>query len=280
MARLLKRPGPNGTATEVLLDRTSGASMPVRVSIRTLPDRDAKHLSLGVVVSDLTEFKKREELLRGFSHGVMQAQETERLQIATDLGDNIAQLLCSILVRCQLLAGRLPAYETDFRADTAEFAKLLRTTANEVHRISAELRPHGLEILGLVAALRGVAAEFAERMGVSIDTDSIQLATRLSAPAELALYRILQESLRNVERHARARHVTVTLSRRGSAIRLTVKDDGIGFDTSDQESNGLKKGQIGLLSMRERAITVGGSLSVNSRSSGGTEVRLTIPSSS
>jgi PAS domain S-box-containing protein len=274
---LLKRRGSVGATTEVLLQRTSGAPMPARMSIQTLPNSDAKHASLGMVVTDLTEFRQREELLRGFSRGLMQAQEIERQRMATDLGDNIAQLLCSILVRCQLLADRLPAYETAFRAETVEFAKLLRTTANEVHRISTDLRPHGLEILGLVSAMRGVAAEFAERMGVSIEVKCAKMTARLPAGTELALYRILQEALRNVERHAQARHVTVTLNCLGSLVQLTIQDDGIGFDTGDQQANGMRKGRFGLLSMRERASAVGGSLNVNSGSSAGTEVRLSVP---
>jgi PAS domain S-box-containing protein len=277
LRKLLKRPGGIGAAREVLLQRASGAPMPARVSIQMLPNSDTEHASLGMVVTDLTEFRQREELLRGFSRGLMQAQEIERQQMATDLGDNIAQLLCSILVRCQLLAERLPAYETGFRAETVEFARLLRTTANEVHRISTDLRPHGLEILGLVSAMRGVAAEFAERMGVSIEVKCAKMTERLPAGTELALYRILQEALRNVERHAGARHVTVTLKRRGSIVQLTIQDDGIGFDTQEQLAHGMRGGRYGLLSMRERATAVGGSLNVSSRSSAGTEVRLSVP---
>jgi PAS domain S-box-containing protein len=277
LARLLKRPNAIGATTEVLLQRPLGAPMPAKISIRPLPDRNAKHASIGMVVSDLSDFRKREDLLRAFSHGLMQMQETERTQIATDLGDNIAQLLCSILVRCQVMGERLPAVDSGFREDAKEFAKVLRTTATEVTRISAELRPHGLEILGLVSALRGVVAEFAERMGVSIKVTCAAMTVRMAARTELALYRVLQEALRNVEKHARARHVSVTLRRRGRVIQLAIKDDGIGFDTSKSEYEGLHHGRLGLLSMRERATAVGGTLTVKSATSAGTEVRLNVP---
>jgi signal transduction histidine kinase len=242
-----------------------------------LSDDKAKDVSIGMVVSDLTESRKREDLLLRFSQGLMQMQETERMQMATDLGDNIAQLLCSILVRCQLLADRIPAHDNGFRKEAIEFTKLLRTTANDVHRISTDLRPHGLEILGLVSALRGVVAEFAERMGVSFTVTCGRMTERLPAGTELALYRILQESLRNVERHAQARHVTVALKRRGPVVHLVIKDDGIGFDMSDQQFKGMQEGRFGLLSMRLRAAAVGGSLEIKSAAAAGTEVRLIVP---
>lgn len=277
VGRLLKRPGKSGATTEVLLQRPASAPLPVRVSIQRFPGDVAKGMSIGMVVSDLTESRQREDLLRRLSHGLMQMQETERLRIATDLGDNIAQLLCSILVRCQLLADRLPASENGFQEETIEFVKLLRTTAEEVQRVSTDLRPHGLEILGLMPALRGVVAEFAERMGVSIQVDFARMSAPLPARLELALYRVLEEALRNVEQHARARHVSVTLRRRGLFVQLAIKDDGIGFDTSDQQAKALQEGRLGLLSMRERATAVGGSLDVKSKTSAGTEVRVNVP---
>lgn len=277
--RLLRYPHKVAAPTEVALQRPSSEPMPARVSIQRLPNNDATNVSFGMVVTDSTTFRTREDLLRGFAQSLMQIQETERVQIAADLGDNITQLLCSMRVRCQLLADRLPVSEGSFRNDALEFVKLLRTTANEVHRISTDLRPHGLEILGLVSALRGVVAEFAERMGVSIKVTCATMTVRLPAATELALYRVLQEALRNVEQHAQARHVTVTLKHRGSTVQLTIKDDGVGFDTNEPPGNDTPARRFGLLGMRERATAVGGSLTVKSRAAYGTEVRLSVPSS-
>jgi signal transduction histidine kinase len=103
------------------------------------------------------------------------------------------------------------------------------------------------------------------------------MTARLPVAMELALYRILQEALRNVERHAHARHVAVTLRRRGSALQLEIQDDGVGFDMKGQPAKGIQEGQLGLLSMRERATAVGGSLRMMSSVSAGTEVRFTLP---
>jgi PAS domain S-box-containing protein len=276
LGRLLAGPGRLDAKTEVLLQRTYGEPLPVNVSIRRFSD-NTHDQSIGVVVSDLTESRKREELLRHFSRKLMQMQENERRQIATDLGDNITQLLCGILARCQMLAGRLPAHEHRFREEVVEFAALLRTTTSEVHRISTELRPHGLEILGLESALRGVAAEFSERMGVPIEVRCTRLPSRLPPATELALYRVLQEALRNVEQHAQAHHVHVGLKRRGSLVQLAIRDDGVGFDASALQTQGLQTRGFGLLSMRERASALGGSLRLKSTSSIGTEILLNVP---
>ena len=274
---LLGRPGKVHASVDLLLQRALGKSMPVRVSIRRLHGKKSRRQSIGMVVSDLTEFQRREDLLRDFSLNLMQMQESERRQLAVDLGDNITQLLCTILARCQLLANRLPPGEDGFREEARGFATLLRTTASEAHRISADLRPHGLELLGLDSAVRGLATEFSERAGIPIEVHCDLRATHLDDGASLVVYRILQEALRNVEQHAQARHVRLTLRRRGSAIQLSIEDDGIGFDARALKARELQGGGFGLLSMRERARAVGGTVQLKSAKSGGTKVLLRVP---
>ncbi len=134
-----------------------------------------------------------------------------------------------------------------------------------------------MQILGLASALPAVVAESAERLGIQIKVHCSRLAVRLPAATELAIYRVLQEALLNVERHARARHVRVTLKRRAAIVQLTIQDDGIGFDTSVQPTSGPQREHFGLLSTRERATAVGGSLRVNSTHEAGTQVRFDMP---
>ncbi|MBK7645112.1 MAG: PAS domain-containing protein [Planctomycetes bacterium] len=277
LRRLLRLPDGAGATAEVLLNRPRGVPLPVRISIRPLPGEQRKSVSFGAVVSDLTENRGREDLLRSFSRSLLQMQETVSRQIATDLGDNIAQVFCTILVRCQLLANRVPPGESRFREEALEFVHLLRATTGEVHRISTQLRPHGLEVLGLASALRGVAAEFAERMGISIRVQCARQSLHLPAATELALYRVLQEALRNVEQHSNARSVQVSLKRRAALVQLAIEDDGIGFDPDAQRVRGLREGRFGLLSMQERASAVGGSLLVKSAGKAGTQVRMCVP---
>jgi signal transduction histidine kinase len=112
---------------------------------------------------------------------------------------------------------------------------------------------------------------------MSVKLTCTQLTARLPADAELALFRILQESLRNVEKHARASHVTLRLSQQGRFVQLVITDDGVGFDSDSRPGRRGEKGGLGLLSMRERATYVGGALKIKSVLRGGTEIELRIP---
>src|SRR5439155_8185185 len=136
----------------------------------------------------------------------------------------------AVLVRSQALADKLPARDGPSKREAMNLREMLGKTAEEVERISRHLRPSVLDELGLVAVLRDTSTEFAERTGVSVKLACVQLTPRLPADIELTLYRILQEALKNVEQHARARHVTVRLRQQGAFIQLAVNDDGIGFD--------------------------------------------------
>jgi signal transduction histidine kinase len=112
---------------------------------------------------------------------------------------------------------------------------------------------------------------------VSVKLACVQLTARLPADTELALYRILQEALKNVEKHARARHVTVRLTQPGAFVQLAINDDGIGFDPDHHPARRKEKGGLGLLGMRERATNVGGSLRINSSRNGGSEIDVRLP---
>ena len=154
---------------------------------------------------------------------------------------------------------------------------LLGQTAEGVERISRGLRPSALEHLGLAAVLRDTGAEFAARTGVSVKVACAPLTMRLPVDAELALYRILQEALKNVEKHARARHVTVNLTQPDTVVELAISDDGIGFDSEHHAARRKGQGVLGLLGMRERAAFVGGTLTVRSGPRAGTEIEVRIP---
>jgi signal transduction histidine kinase len=154
---------------------------------------------------------------------------------------------------------------------------MLGQAAEEVVRIARNLRPSILDELGLVAVLRDTCTEFARRTGVSLKLACVQLTARLPAQTELTLYRILQETLKNVEKHSRARHVNVCLSRKGAFVQLLIQDDGIGFDPAPRPARCNRKGGLGLLSMRERATYVGGAFEVKSVLRAGTETKVRVP---
>jgi PAS domain S-box-containing protein len=274
---LIKRADKSGSKIQVLLNAGDGSQMPVQISIRPLPKNGFKSAPLGLVVTDLTAARRSEELLRALTHRVVQAQETERGRVALELHDTITQLLCAVLVRSQTLADKLSANDGAAKREAIKLREMLGETAEEVERISRNLRPSVLDQLGLVAGLHDTSTEFARRTGVLVNLVCVQLSERLPADTELALYRILQETLKNVEKHARARHVTADLTKPGDFVQLTINDDGIGFDPDHHPVRRKGNGGFGLLGMRERATYVGGALKVKSTRHAGTEIEVRIP---
>jgi PAS domain S-box-containing protein len=274
---LLRRPDASGCKIQVVLQACDGSSLPAHISIRPLARNGCQSATFGLVVTDMTEARRTEELLRALTQRVVQVQEAERARLASELHDNITQLLCAVLVRCQTLANTLSSCHGPLKAEAVKLRQMLGQAAQEVERISRHLRPSVLDELGLVAVLCDTSTEFAERTGVSLKLACVPLSARLPADSELTLYRILQEALQNVKQHAHARHVTVRLRQMGAFLQLDIKDDGIGFDPGHPPSKGNGKGCLGLLSMRERAAYVGGAFKVTSVRRAGTEIEVRIP---
>jgi len=274
---LMKRTGRSGSKMQVLLNGGNGSQMPAQISIRPLARNGVNCASTGMVVTDMTEARRNEEMMRALSRRLVQAQEAERGRLALELHDHITQLLCAILVRSQALADQLSARDGPSKREALNLRKMLGRTAEEVERISRNLRPSVLDELGLVPVMRDTSTEFAERTGLTLTLACGHLTARLPADTELTLYRILQEALKNVEKHARARHVAVRLTQRGDFVQLAINDDGIGFDPDHRSARRKGKGGLGLLSMRERATYVGGALKVKSVLGEGTTIRAEIP---
>lgn len=273
----LKGAAQSGSRLQVFLHAGDGSHVPAQISIRPLPRNGSPNASFGMVVTDMTEPRRSQEMLRVLSHRLAQAQESERGRLALELTDNITQPLVVILFRLQALVDKLPADEWPSRGEVVKLSELLGRTAEEVERISRSLLPSVLKNLGLVAALRAANAEFAKRTGVRIKLTCAPLSPRPPAEAKLALYRIFEEALRNVEKHARARHVTVRLTQSGAFAQLAIKDDGIGFDPSHLPAKRKDEDGFGLLRMRERAEFLGGVLTIKSAQRAGTEIKARIP---
>ena len=277
-----KRPSKAGTKVQLLLHACDGSQLPVQVSVHSLDPKGANQATLGMVVTDMTEARRTEDLLRTLTHRVVQAQEAERRRVALDVHDHITQLVCASLFRSQMLANQISTHETALKQQAIAIREMLRKTAEETERISRGLRPSVLDELGLANVLPVTTMEFAERTGVSVELACVPLVARLPSDIELTLYRILQEALKNVEQHSRANHVAVQLTTPGAVVRLSIHDDGIGFDLKHQSTLQHGDSGIGLISMRERATYSGGALKVKSvrrpgRAKRGTTIEVEIP---
>jgi two-component system sensor histidine kinase UhpB len=197
---------------------------------------------------------------------ILAAQEAERVGIARDLHDEVGQVLTGVLLHLDSIAGSAPAYHAEI-----DYAKQsVRRALNEVRRISSELRPEMLEQLGLVSALTELTTTFSRASGIRVEREFDHDLPELEPDAELAVYRIAQESLTNVARHAQATRVDVGLEQGRDSVVLRVVDDGHGFAGEPEEHGGLR-------SMRERALLIGAALAIKPAHAGGVEVRLEVP---
>ncbi len=234
--------------------------------------RDADGAVVGVVgfSRDITESKQDQQALKQARARLAGARDAERQRIARDLHDTVAQQLIALRLRMDGLAGS-DAPEGRVREELHDLAGSLRSLAQEVRQISHELYPPTLEALGLYAALRQSARVWnAGDVAVEIVAHDGLDESRLPAAVEIALFRIAQEAVGNGIRHGRARRITVRLGREQDRLRMTVEDDGKGFDPDGAGAKGL-----GMTSMRERAEAIGGSLSIASEP-GRTVVRIEV----
>jgi two-component system, NarL family, sensor histidine kinase UhpB len=212
---------------------------------------------------DRLEGERRESARRALG-----AQEGERRRIARELHDEIGQVLTGLVLRSETLARRAP---DELRGDLEELREAARHGAEDVRMIAQRLRPEALDELGLQSALLALFTAVSDRAGIRISR-TLERDLPLSAEQELVIYRVVQESVTNVVRHAGADRVDVTLRGDGDGgVLLVVRDDGIGLPPgAERASNGLR-------GMRERALLVGAGLTIGAGREGGTEVRLHLP---
>ena len=196
------------------------------------------------------------------------AQEAERLRVARELHDEIGQTLTAVTIQAERAADGDPAQAPHALRGVAD---AVRESLDEVRRIARELRPEALDDLGLVNALIALSTRVGAQEGPRVKRELQAELPPLSAEVELVLYRIAQESLTNALRHSDADSATVSLEADANSVTLSVADDGKGLPVE------LPRGTAGIAGMRERALLVGGRLTIDSRPGQGTEVRLTIP---
>jgi two-component system, NarL family, sensor histidine kinase UhpB len=198
----------------------------------------------------------------------LRAQEAERGRVARELHDEVGQLLTGVVFQLEGLAAAVPAAR---REEVAGIQDNVREGVQTVREIASGLRPPALDEFGLRASLVALAAGFGERSGLRVRHHIDPALPALDAETELAVYRVAQEAMTNVARHAHAREVELLLRCDDHAVALTVADDGLGISTEDLHSS------HGVAGMRERALLVGGSLEIRDRVPRGTEVRLMVP---
>ena len=222
---------------------------------------------------DVTERKLAEEALNSISGRLIEAQEQERARIARELHDDFSQRIALLAIELDMLKRDIP----DLNGDTLNRMEDLREHAvemgSDIQALSHELHSSALDHLGIVVAMRGFCQEFGQKQKLKIDFKSTDLPSPVSPDVALCLYRVLQEALHNAAKHSRASKFNVQFLGMPGEIRLTVSDDGVGFDVE-----AVNKGRgLGLISMRERVKLVKGTFSIVSKLNDGTEIDVRIP---
>ena len=217
--------------------------------------------------------------LQRLSAQLINAQEAERRRISRELHDEVGQALTMISINLAAiekeLLSELPPMA---RERLAEAGSLADQTLEQIRELSLDLRPTMLDDLGLISTLRWYMNRYAKRLNIEVKFEAIELGARLPADIETVLYRAAQEALTNVARHAQANRVNVRLERKVSTVVAFIEDNGQGFDVEKLAGRDVSERGVGLLGIRERVASLGGSFSIQSRPGQGTRLTIEIPS--
>jgi PAS domain S-box-containing protein len=280
----VERFGATGTTTRMMGHRLAlhglradGEEFPIDASISQVTVDGRKLYT--VILRDISGRKAAEEALqrsydelREMSAAMNEVREAERTRIARELHDELAQWLTAIKMDVAWLAARLPREDGELLQRTEKMKQLVDTTVTSVRRIAADLRPVMLDDLGLEPSMENLLQAFSERAGIPATLDARCDSFVFREPLATGIYRIVQEALTNVARHAAATSVRVTLVTDRDTIAVQIRDDGRGLGPAVP---GRKS--YGLLGIRERAQTLGGTADIHSPSEGGTLVAISIP---
>lgn len=260
------------TAFEVDVIAKDGRRVPVEVRSRAIYENG---VMVGVqgTARDITERKLAQDALQMFSRQLIEAQEDERRRIARELHDQIGQILTAI--KMNLYSVQQVLQTTDTNSFVKDNIEAVDEALRLVRDLSVDLRPPVLDDFGLATALCWYVDRYTQRTGLEVEI-IIELPDqneRYSRDLETACFRIAQEALTNIVRHARANHVILQLVKDGNVLFLSIKDDGVGFDLESLQKRAPRASTLGLISMQERAHAAGGAIEIESAISKGTEIR-------
>jgi len=210
------------------------------------------------------------------SEQILHVQEEERKRISRELHDEVGHALLAISLNLEALRQTTAADNEALTTKFAETHRLVQQTMDTVHRFARELLPAMLDELGLLPTLRSQLRDFATRTGLGVDFHADAEAEALGGDQKTVVFRIAQESLTNVAKHAQASRVTFSIRKTGDTIQVEISDDGKSFNEDSMESAKTRK-RLGLIGMQERVGLVGGSFSIKPRAGKGTTVRVLIP---
>jgi PAS domain S-box-containing protein len=264
---------------EAELLRADGASVPVFFTAAYLSAQPNRPAGVVCAAQDITEYRKttlalqqKQQELELLAGRLIEAQEEERTRVARELHDDLTQRLAAVAIEAGRLQNLAVADPQAWRDGLENIKQQMARLSTDIHGLSRRLHPSSLDDLGLVAALESECRSFFERGGPPVELQVTNLPV-LDKDVELALYRIAQEALRNIGKHAQATQVWLTLEGGGDGVSLTIRDDGTGFERSEAH----RGPGLGLASMEERARLLGGEFSIASAPGQGTSLQVKMP---
>jgi signal transduction histidine kinase/CHASE1-domain containing sensor protein len=245
--------------------------------------RDARGRLPGTIM-DITlrrlaqdELRASAEQLQALSRRLVDAQEAERRRFSRELHDLVGQNLTALSINLDILKSQLgQGMPEDLRRRIGDSESLLDSTTAAIENVMSELRPPMLDDYGLLPALQWYAGDFAARTGVELKIDGEEHMARLSPEAEIALFRIAQEALNNVAKHAHAKRTEIRLERVNAHTIMTISDDGVGFESAGGARARRRPG-LGMVTMRERTQAIGGTFDMEAKAGGGMRITVTVP---
>ncbi len=256
--------------------KKDGSVFPGEISTATFIS-NGRNKIIGAV-RDITDRKRAEEKIHSLTHELIKAQETERLKIARYLHDQVAQDLSTLKIRCDTLFDRQPPVPVKMKQKVSEMSDILQGSITAVRDLSYDLRPPGMDHLGLARTIFQYCEEFSNSQGLNLDFHAAGIGElRLAYDIEINLYRLVQEALNNVRQHAQASSVTVRLVASYPNIILRIEDNGLGFDVEGRVIRAASEKRMGLDSMKERVGLLNGNLKIQSRLGEGTKIIIEVP---
>lgn len=261
------------------IDAFDGRRKTIQASAAPIRNAERQIVGAVIVIDEVTERVRAERAvhesatrLQHLSRRLLAVQEEERRHLSRELHDEFGQLLASITLHLHAAKG---AAGPSAQASLDETIALLQRAGAQVRTLALELRPTMLETGGLESALKWLAQQHQQRTGIV--TEVVGHVTDVSGDLAIACFRVVQEALTNVVRHARAQHVWIELNQHEGSLELVVRDDGVGFDVTRTIERAASGGNLGLLGMRERVEILGGRLKIESRVGEGTRICIALP---
>jgi len=231
----------------------------------------------GTLRSLFLQLEERNRELHALSQRAINAQEEERRAIAQSLHDDTGQALSMLIIHLDRIGERIQPDEMDLKKQVMDARELAANSLTELRRILSGLRPAILDDLGLVPAIRWFARSNLEKVGIRVVFKAPGIPLELSPAITTTLFRIVQEAVNNIVRHAGARTVTIILQLTGDTVQLQVEDDGRGFDPGHASRDAVELQRLGLPGIRERAELLGGNFQIESAPQKGTRLQVSIP---